>query len=98
VKDFLLKENGLRDVWSELGSNFQEECHERLKHCCLKYISISITDLNIGNLLPKASSQQAMEQRQLTDKMFLFLKYAVQNILYHADTAEGSGVNQTSFL
>jgi hypothetical protein len=98
VRDFLLKKNGLRDVWSELGSNFQGECHERLKHCCLKYMSISITDLNIGNSLPKASSQQAVEQRQSTDKMFPFLEYAVRNILYHADTAEGSGVSQTSFL
>jgi hypothetical protein len=30
--------------------------------------------------------------------MFPFLEYAVRNILYHANTAEGSGVNQTSFL
>jgi hypothetical protein len=98
VRDFLLKENGLRDVWSELGSNIQGECHERLKHCCLKYLNISITELNIGNPLPKASSQKAVEQRQSTDKMFPFLEYAGQNILYHADTAEGSGVSQTSFL
>jgi len=31
VRDFLLKENGLRDIWSEqLGSNFQGESHEQL--------------------------------------------------------------------
>lgn len=31
VKDFLLKENGLRKIWSDLGANFQGESHERLK-------------------------------------------------------------------
>jgi ankyrin repeat protein len=98
VRDFLLKKNGLRDVWPELGSSLQGECHEQLKHCCLKYMSISITDLNIGNSLPKASSEQAVHQRQSTDKIFPFLEYAVRNILYHANTAEGSGVSQTSFL
>jgi ankyrin repeat protein len=98
VKDFLLKKNGLREVWPELGRNLQGECHEQLKHCCLKYMSIIITDLNIGNSLPEVYSLQAVEQRQSTDKMFPFLKYTVENILYHADTAEGSGVNQTSFL
>ncbi|PQE28847.1 Pfs NB-ARC and Ankyrin domain protein [Rutstroemia sp. NJR-2017a BBW] len=98
VRDFLLKKNGLRDVWPELGSNLQGNCHEQLKHCCLKYMSISITDLNIGNSLPKASSPQAVAQRQSPDKMFPFLEYAVRNVLYHADTAEGSGVSQTSFL
>lgn len=56
------------------------------------------TDLNIGSSLPKASSQQAAELRQAAGKAFPFLEYAVRNVLYHADAAEGGGVEQTGFL
>ncbi|EHK23069.1 uncharacterized protein TRIVIDRAFT_151071 [Trichoderma virens Gv29-8] len=99
VKDFLLKENGLREIWSDLGGNFQGESHERLKQCCLNYMSISeATYLNMSNSLPKASSQQAAELRQSADAAFPLLEYAIRNVLYHADAAEGGGVNQSSFL
>ncbi|KID95301.1 Pfs, NB-ARC and Ankyrin domain protein, partial [Metarhizium majus ARSEF 297] len=99
VKDFLLKENGLREIWSDFGENFQGESHERLKQCCLKYMNIDIAaHLNIGSSLPKASSQEAAELRQSADTSFPLLEYAVQNVLYHADSAEGGGITQKSFL
>ncbi|WAO96059.1 Hypothetical protein NCS54_01372000 [Fusarium falciforme] len=98
VRDFLLKENGLKEIWSDFGRNFQGQSHERLKQCCLRYMSIGIAVLNIGNSLPKASSQQAAEARQSANKEFPFLEYAVRNVLYHADAAEGGGVSQRSFL
>ncbi|KAK7404060.1 hypothetical protein QQX98_010146 [Neonectria punicea] len=97
VKDFLLKEKGLEEVWSDLGGNFQGESHERLKHCCLGYMGIGIAGLNIGTL-PKASSQEAAETRKSADKAFPFLEYATRNVLYHADAAERDGVSQTRFL
>ncbi|KAK9441880.1 Pfs, NB-ARC and Ankyrin domain protein [Metarhizium brunneum] len=99
VKDFLLKENGLREIWSDFGENFQGESHERLKQCCLRYMSLDIAAyLNIGSSLPKASSQEAAELRQSADTSFPLLEYAVRNVLYHADAAEGGGIAQTSFL
>lgn len=39
-----------------------------------------------------------MELRQSAVESFPFLKYAVQNVLYHADAAEAGGVNQMNFL
>lgn len=97
VRDFLLKGDGLKEIWPEL--NFQGESHERLKQCCLNYINIGIeAHLNIGTSLPRASSQEAKDLRQLADTAFPFLEYAVHNILPHADTAEGSGVKQVGFL
>ncbi|KAK8923034.1 Ankyrin repeat domain-containing protein 50 [Metarhizium anisopliae] len=99
VKDFLLKENGLREIWSDFGENFQGESHERLKQCCFRYMSLDVAAyLNIGSSLPKASSQEAAELRRSADTSFPLLKYAVQNVLYHADAAEGGGTTQTSFL
>ncbi|KIN05296.1 hypothetical protein OIDMADRAFT_25865 [Oidiodendron maius Zn] len=99
VRDFLLKESGLRAVWSDLGNNFQGQSHERLKLCCLNYMSIDIsTYLNIGAPLPRSSSYEAAALRQLAAKAFPFLQYAVQNVFYHADIAEGGGVNQKDFV
>ncbi|KAF4466642.1 Pfs NB-ARC and Ankyrin domain [Fusarium albosuccineum] len=98
VRDFLLKENGLKEISPDLGGNFQGESHERLKQCCLDYMTIGIAGLNIDTSLPKASSQEAEEARQSANKAFPFLEYAVRNVLYHADAAEGGGVSQSSFL
>ncbi len=99
VRDFLLKENGLRVVWSDLGCNFQGQSHELLKQSCLNYMSIDIAGyLSIGTPLPKASLQEAIALRQSTAKAFPFLQYAVQNILYHADAAESGGVNQANLI
>jgi hypothetical protein len=98
VKDFLLKENELGKIWSDLESNFQEQSHERLKQCCLSYISVVFAHLEIPKSLPKASSQKAAQNRQLLTSAFPFLKYTVRNVLYHADVAEGSGIVQANFL
>jgi hypothetical protein len=96
VRDFLLKENGLNEVWTDLGNNFQGESHERLKHCCLSIDAA--TSLSIDNLLPKASTQDAAVLRQSAAEAFPFLQYAVRNVLYHANTAQASGVNQKDFV
>ncbi|KAJ4375773.1 hypothetical protein N0V83_001050 [Neocucurbitaria cava] len=99
VRDFLLKENGLGKIWFEFGSNFQGQSHERLKQCCLNYINVDVaTPLKIPNDLPKASSQEAKSLRTSAAQTFPFLEYAVRNVLYHADTAEGGGISQAGFL
>ncbi|KAF3074334.1 Ankyrin repeat domain-containing protein 50 [Trichoderma lentiforme] len=99
VKDFLLKENGLKEVWPDFGNNFQAESHNRLKHCCLNYISMDVyTKLEVHNSLPKASSKEATELRQQAEKGFPFLSYAISNIFYYANAAQGGGVSQMSFL
>ncbi|KAF2688457.1 hypothetical protein K458DRAFT_428036 [Lentithecium fluviatile CBS 122367] len=99
VRDFLLKEDGLGDVWPHLRSNFQGQSHEQLKQCYLTYMSMDVfTPLKIPNSLPKALSQQAADLRKSANDMFPFLEYAVQNALYHADLAEGSGIAQGNFI
>lgn len=99
VRDFILKENGLGKIWPEFGTNFQGQSHEQLKQSCLNYISIDIAPpLRIPDKLPKAFSQRAAGLRKSASQMFPFLEYAVRNMLYHADTSEGGGINQTDFL
>jgi ankyrin repeat protein len=99
VREFFLKQDGLRNVCPDLGSNLLGQSHEGLKQCCLNYMSMDIiTILKIPEKLPKASSQQASGLRKSAVDGFPFLDYAVRNILHHADAAEGSGVSQKGFV
>jgi ankyrin repeat protein len=99
VRDFLVKENGLSIIWPELGSNLKGQSHERLKQCCVTHISMDVlTPLKVPESLPEASSPQAAGLRKSAIHAFPFLEYAVQNVLHHADVAEGSGISQTQFV
>lgn len=99
VRDFLLKEGGLSNTWPDLGTNLQGQSHERLKQCCLNYISVDLfTPLEIPEDLPKASSPEAANLRKSATDAFPLLEYAVHHILYHADAAEGNGIPQTQFV
>ncbi|KAF2032441.1 HET-domain-containing protein [Setomelanomma holmii] len=99
VRDFLLKEDGLSNIWPDLRSNLQGQSHERLKQCCLNYMSVDVfTVLKIPQSLPKASTPQAAVIRKVVDGAFPFLEYATGNVLYHANAAEAGGVSQEHFL
>lgn len=99
VKDYLLKENGLRDIWPDLHADVHGDSHERLKQCCLNYIVIGKPAyFRLEAAVEKASSQEADNQRQLARASFPFLEYAVKNVLHHANEAEAGGTNQAGFL
>jgi ankyrin repeat protein len=99
VIDFLAKENGLVDLFPDLKSNLPGQSHEKLKYCCLNYMGIDFsTPLQLREDLPKASSLEGREMRELTGKMFPFFEYAVNFVLHHADIAEGLGIAQTDFI
>ncbi|KAI9859110.1 MAG: hypothetical protein M1813_007066 [Trichoglossum hirsutum] len=99
VKDFLMKENGLASIWPDLESNFQGQSHERLKQCCLNYMGPTISvDLNFSKSYSKALGEKAIAVRELTTVAFPLLEYAVRNLLYHADMAEGGGISQANFV
>ncbi|KAH7011803.1 hypothetical protein EDB80DRAFT_401564 [Ilyonectria destructans] len=101
VRDFLLKENGLRDLRRELGleaENFQSLAHDQLKQCCHIYIKLDISDhVPSDTPLPKASSVAAKDLRGSVSDKFPFLEYATRNVLYHANSA-GNGLPQDTFL
>lgn len=103
VRDFLIKDNGLRDLWHELGEDFESSSHDRLKQCCLAYVSIDKSKGLAGSspptneTLPKASSDEAKALRESVSARFPFLEYAVHQVFYHADEA-AAGVKQSTFL
>ncbi|GIK07769.1 hypothetical protein Aspvir_003437 [Aspergillus viridinutans] len=99
VRDFLLKENGLCKIWPDLGSNLQGQSHDQLKQCCLTYMNVDVSKhVDLSEPLAKASSTEAATLRESVAKAFPFLEYAVRNVLYHADAAEGSGIAQGDFI
>jgi hypothetical protein len=77
VRDFLTKDNGLYELWPDLGdgTNFEGGSHQRLKGCCLNYINIDVTTHlgNISDSVPKASTQEAGRLRQSAAENYPFL-------------------------
>lgn len=99
VRDFLLKENGLNNLWSDFGTTSPSLSHERLKQCCYNYVKVDISTHTLLNMpLPTASSTEAADLRQWVSEKLPFFEYAVRNVLYHADLAEGGGVPQHAFI
>ncbi|KAF4216177.1 hypothetical protein CNMCM5878_007386 [Aspergillus fumigatiaffinis] len=99
VRDYLLKENGLCKIWPDFASNLQGRSNDQLKHCCLAYLNVDVSKhVDLSKPLAKAYSKEAANLRESVAKAFPFLEYAVRNVLYHADAAEGSGIAQGDFI
>ena len=97
VRDFLIKDGALRDLWAEYGEDFESLSHDRLKKCCQTYMQIDISDcVRLGKSLPSASSKRAEPLQNLVSK-YPFLRYATNHVLYHADAAANE-VPQDDFL
>ncbi|KAL2202461.1 hypothetical protein CC79DRAFT_1313228 [Sarocladium strictum] len=91
VRDFLLKDQGLVQVWPEVGPHIIHYGHEKLKRCCSNYINsakIKKTFSRIGVYFMDLSSIL---------KNYSFLEYAVTNVFHHAEQAEPV-VPQAQFL
>ncbi|KAK7990996.1 hypothetical protein PG990_015276 [Apiospora arundinis] len=99
VRDFLLKGNGLQEVWPDAGSNIQGQSHEALKQACLAYLnSEPVADLNVPVPRHKAPNEEVDKARDDADGKLPFLEYANQGVLYHADMAQSGSYGQTEFL
>ncbi|RYP25338.1 hypothetical protein DL767_008433 [Monosporascus sp. MG133] len=98
VRDFLIKDHGLHDLWPDLAEDFPSMSHDRLKQCCYNYMHMDIsTYVAFDKTLPKATSVEAKDLRRRIAGKFPFLQYATRNVLYHADMA-ATGLPQVEFL
>jgi ankyrin repeat protein len=93
VRDFLIKENGLQQMWPEFGLDYESASHEKLKECCSFYIKYTLAHVSIQRSLLEPNPHK----RKQVSKTYPFLKYATQQILYHANAAAIS-VPQNDFL
>ncbi|KAI1426039.1 hypothetical protein F5Y12DRAFT_713695 [Xylaria sp. FL1777] len=98
VRDFLLKDGGLSDLWPDLEQDFQSHSHEQLKGCCYAYMKTDVSKyVSFNQKLPKASSDSAKALRQQVSEKFPFLEYAIHHVLYHTNMA-ATDLPQEDFL
>ncbi|RYP49442.1 hypothetical protein DL768_004852 [Monosporascus sp. mg162] len=87
VPDFLIKDNGLYELWPDLTRDFPSISHDRLKQCCYTYMQMhTFNYVTYRQELPMAVSRG-----------FPLLEYATRNVLYHADMA-ATGLPQGNFF
>ncbi|KAB8208811.1 hypothetical protein BDV34DRAFT_210536 [Aspergillus parasiticus] len=95
VRDFL-RDEGFAKL--NVGSVSPGPSHENLKNCCLNYVKISLSSIPLPGTLPPVKSSKAKRLVQKTSKLYPFLEYSVQYVLYHANAAAENGVTQMCFL
>ncbi|KAJ4131383.1 hypothetical protein NW754_007759 [Fusarium falciforme] len=93
VRDFLVKDRGLYELWPDLGFGWEGRSHERLKKCCDLYMSHHSVRVSLSTVLHEA---QSSHQTNLSTQ-YPFLEYASQNVLYHANAAADT-IPQDEFL
>jgi ankyrin repeat protein/nucleoside phosphorylase len=78
VRDFLIKDGGLFELWPDLGMCWPRTSHEILRRCCSFY-------------LENEKSNRENERSRPDKQAFPLLEYAAHNLLYHAEgAAEGA--------
>ncbi|OJI97354.1 hypothetical protein ASPVEDRAFT_122198 [Aspergillus versicolor CBS 583.65] len=100
VRDFLLKENWLSQIWPDLRDNFEGQSHEHLKRRCLEYMTMeSISDfLNLDQVPSGARMWKMHGSPYGAAAAFPFLEYAISNVFDHAEAAAKTGIVQSAFL
>ncbi|GKZ87351.1 hypothetical protein AnigIFM59636_003769 [Aspergillus niger] len=99
VRDYLLKENGLRELWPEHQGSFEASSHDRLKQCCNNtLLSEASNHIPEEEYIASASRDEFKTLRDSVSRKFPFLEYAVHNVLQHCEAAEKGGVHQGCFL
>ncbi|KAK7426540.1 hypothetical protein QQZ08_006999 [Neonectria magnoliae] len=93
VRDFLVKDNGLHELWPDLGFDWASPSHDRLKQCCNSYMNHTLVRASVSKLPSEAKSNGHAE----ISKEYPFLEYASQHVLHHANAA-ANAVPQDEFL
>ncbi|KAL4732909.1 hypothetical protein BDV11DRAFT_176202, partial [Aspergillus similis] len=93
VRDFLIKDNGLHELWPDLGLDFESQGHETLKQSCSLYVNHVLGLADVSRQLAETEPKEHME----IPKKYPFLEYATQHVLNHANAA-AKLVPQDNFL
>ena len=93
VRDFLIKDKGLYELWPELGFDCESLSHEKLKQCCSLYTNHILICKSVSRLLSESNSNG---QKEISND-YPFLEYASKYILHHANAA-AKAVPQEAFL
>ncbi|KAF2809380.1 uncharacterized protein BDZ99DRAFT_356457, partial [Mytilinidion resinicola] len=106
---FLHSDYAIGQIWRERQSAFQGNSHDRLKRCCLRFLeglatpaSGTLDEVEFPNYCHQKDggkwTQSLCSSKDhlppSLDPLPIFARYAVENILYHANEAERNGVTQ----
>ncbi|KFA79048.1 hypothetical protein S40288_08774 [Stachybotrys chartarum IBT 40288] len=86
VRDFLVRDKGLHELWPDMRYDWESVGHERLRECCYAYLNHQSIRVTLNGTLP--SHKIDRETGTLHD--YPFLGYASQHVLYHANTADNA--------
>ncbi|KAF4547234.1 Ankyrin repeat-containing protein 42 [Elsinoe fawcettii] len=102
ARDFLLKDHGLQQIWSQLklDADVPGLSHDKLKQCCHKYLTFDIAEQlrSSGDSSAASSSSGATRVRETAMSKFPFMDYATRHVFMHADLAQSYNVDQKHFL
>jgi ankyrin repeat protein len=87
VRDFLIRDKGLHELWPDLEQDWESQSHDRLKSCCNTYI------LRQQAERPKCTSNS----RKYIVRKYPLLEYASLSVLNHANAA-ADAIPQRRFL
>ncbi|CAK1354041.1 unnamed protein product [Cercospora beticola] len=77
VRDFIIKDGQLFDLFPSLGNDFRSWSHESLKNCCSNYLALDVSEIDEYICLgPPAIARD-----------YPFLCYASNYLLHHANEA-----------
>ncbi|KAJ5770891.1 uncharacterized protein N7511_002942 [Penicillium nucicola] len=93
VRDFLIKDRGLYELWPELGLDWESLSHEKLKDCCNNYLARTDAHAFVDQLPPNT---KPLQRTEALDR-YPFLEYACQNVLHHSNAA-AKVVPQDNFI
>ncbi|SCO55458.1 related to ankyrin 3 [Fusarium fujikuroi] len=91
VRDFLIKDKGLQELWPELGPDWESAGHERLKMCCYSYFELFIEKQKLKTEYWSTFVHKVAEDT----KAYPFLQYASQFVLHHSNFAVNAADQQT---
>lgn len=91
IRDFLVTDKGLQELWPELGPDWESVGHEKLKLCCYSYFELVATTQKIK------ACPSINDTFQLETEIYPFLQYACMSVLYHAELAANT-IDQQLFL
>jgi nucleoside phosphorylase/ankyrin repeat protein len=109
VREFLIKENAIWELWPELSTGFEMMSHYRLMTCCLVYSGVRLSSTwKYQSLLyghdwddrkqrkaPHEKEGEPSAQRRFLLEKYPFIEYATRNLLHHAEASRPYTRQQT---
>ncbi|KAI1073061.1 hypothetical protein LB507_009050, partial [Fusarium sp. FIESC RH6] len=77
VRDFLIKDRGLTEIWPELKADWEDLGHDKLKNYCSFYFQFVVAMNKVPSI-------------KMKNTKYPFLEYASRQVLSHADSAAGT--------